>query len=83
MLYLCNSIGLIFDMIGVLLLFKYGLPSKVLEGGYGGYITEQPDKDEEAKYKKYKTCSNVGLSFIVLGFLIQFTVSVIFCVKTW
>jgi len=83
MIYLYNCIGLILDMGGVLLLFKYGLPSKVSEGGYSGFTIEQPDKEEEVKYKKYQTWSNIGLGCIAIGFLIQLTVSVIFCFKTW
>lgn len=66
-----NSIGLVFDIIGVLLLFKYGLPSEISSTGSIGISLEGTDYDEVKKYKKYKRWSIIGLSFILIGFAFQ------------
>ncbi len=69
---LISSIGLILDMIGVLLLFKYGLPSKISEGE-GLTI----DESEEAETKRNKINANIkwrayiGLALILMGFVLQ------------
>ncbi|MBC7557527.1 MAG: hypothetical protein H7195_11265 [Chryseobacterium sp.] len=68
---LINSIGLVFDIIGVILLFKYGLPSEVSKTGAIGLIMEQTDESEVAKWRKYNLFSKIGLSFILVGFLFQ------------
>ena len=66
-----NTIGLIFDLIGVLLLFKYGLPSNVDKNGYIPLILEQEDEDEKKKWKTYNLWSKIGLGFISIGFIFQ------------
>ena len=47
-----SSAGLISDIIGVLLLFKYGLPSKVEHSG--GSIEVEEDTDQEFVMMKIK-----------------------------
>lgn len=66
-----NSIGLIFDIIGVLLLFKYGVPSEINSTGSITLILEQVDQEEIKKWKKYNLWSKIGLLFIILGFAFQ------------
>jgi hypothetical protein len=66
-----NTIGLLFDLIGVLILFKYGLPSDVDKNGHIGLILEQEDEDEKNKWKKYNFRSKIGLGFISIGFIFQ------------
>jgi hypothetical protein len=66
-----NSIGLIFDIIGVLILFKFGLPSEVSKTGSISIIAEQTDEDEVRKWKKYNLFSKIGLAFILIGFFLQ------------
>lgn len=66
-----NTIGLFLDLIGVLLLFKFGLPSNVDKNGYIGLILEQEDENEKLKWKKYNFWSKIGLGFILIGFILQ------------
>lgn len=65
-----NSIGLGFDIIGVLILFKYGLPSKIhtppkllLESG----LTAEEIKEN----KKIWCWAYSGLFSLILGFIFQ------------
>ena len=66
-----NCIGLTFDIIGVIMLFKYGLPSDVNKHGHGFLILEQEDDDEKKKWKKYNFLSRMGLLLIIIGFIFQ------------
>jgi len=66
-----NSIGLIFDIVGVLFLFKYGLPSEVSKDGSIGLSLQGTDLDEIRKWKKYNILSKIGLFFILIGFAFQ------------
>jgi hypothetical protein len=66
-----NSIGLLFDIAGVLVLFKYGLPSEVSKEGSIGIAFQGTDLDEVKKWKKYDCWSKFGLSIILIGFLLQ------------
>ena len=67
-----NCIGLTFDIIGVLILFKFGLPSDVNQNGHIALIIEQEDEAEKRKWKKFNFLSRVGLAFILIGFAFQF-----------
>jgi hypothetical protein len=65
-----NNIGLGFDIIGVLILFKYGLPSRIntppkllLEGG----LTEKENEEN----KKIWRWAYSGLISLILGFIFQ------------
>lgn len=66
-----NSIGLIFDIIGALLLFKFGLPAKVSPEGHIYRVLAQVDEAEIALGKCYRRWSNIALVLLVLGFLGQ------------
>lgn len=66
-----NSIGLIFDIIGVLMLFKYGLPNDLNPKGYVYMAFEETDHEGIKKYKHYKSMSYLALSIILIGFTLQ------------
>jgi hypothetical protein len=68
---LINSIGLIFDIIGVILLFKYGLPSEISKDGSIGLSLQDTDDNDVKKWKTYNLWSKIGLSFILIGFAFQ------------
>lgn len=76
-LYLVNAAGLLFDIIGVLILAKFGLPPKVNREGTFAILTEKTDNVEIKKGKKYEKLSLLALGLIILGFVLQFTV----CIK--
>lgn len=67
-----NAIGLICDIIGVVMLFKYGLPAEVNQHGHSFLIGEQDDEEEKIKWKKYNFLSKIALGFLLLGFVLQF-----------
>jgi len=66
------SAGLILDILGVLILFEYGLPSKV-EGETGRTIGDSQEVMDarEKKNRFIKTMSFTGLSLICIGFFLQ------------
>ena len=68
-----NSMGLILDIIGVVLLFKYGLPAEVRKTGGMEILYPGGKSDEEAgrKYEYYKLRSRIGLGCLIVGFSLQ------------
>lgn len=67
--------GLIIDLIGVLLLFEYGLPSKIKdEEGEGLSIGADEQEVENIRRHniKIKRGAYAGLACILAGFLLQF-----------
>ena len=68
-----NSAGLALDIIGVILLFFFGLPSRVREGPPVLSFGEDPDstKQREKQWKRYQLVSWFALVLLVLGFFLQ------------
>ena len=68
-----SSLGLIWDIAGVALLFKYGLPADVREKGGTMIIYGGGKSDEEAKkeHQHYKRMSRIGLGCLIVGFVLQ------------
>ena len=72
---LVNTVGLGLDIVGVILLFLFGLPPKVSRGG--GVPMEWSGTPEDARRaKRYERISWGALLLMVLGFLLQI-------VSTW
>jgi len=69
--YWINTLGLIFDIMGVGLLYKFGLPPNVNRRGVSYYILEKVDEDEIKKAKRFDKYSKVGIWLIFLGFALQ------------
>ncbi|MCW3082950.1 MAG: hypothetical protein JWP12_316 [Bacteroidetes bacterium] len=69
--YLINVIGLCFDLIGVLILFKYGLPADVSRDGIQSMNMAGADPDEAKKWKKYNILSRIALLFLICGGVLQ------------
>ena len=67
---LISSIGLGLDIIGVSLVFIYGLPSKVTEGGLT-MIGWGRSVEGAEKFRHYKRMAHVGLSLLAVGFALQ------------
>jgi hypothetical protein len=72
-----NQIGLLLDIVGVLILFKYGLPSEVAENsdGYFLIVNKRPQEelDEEKRKNAFiKKMAYLGLASVLLGFTFQF-----------
>jgi len=68
---LINASGLIFDIIGILILWKFGLPKSISRTGAQFIITEETNEEEIAKAVKYDAFAKVGLVFIITGFILQ------------
>ena len=65
-----NSVGLVFDIFGALLIWRYGLP-ELLDASGGDFIVDSPNEEQAAKYRTYKLWSNIGLASLFLGFVLQ------------
>lgn len=65
-----NSIGLFLDILGVVLLFIYGLPKDMAKDGHQ-FITANPTDESVRKYKLYNRLSYVALAMLIIGFLLQ------------
>ena len=66
-----NSLGLILDIIGALLLLRFGLPPRIDPEGHIHLIAEQVDEAEIALGRQYYFWSNIAVILLILGFLGQ------------
>ena len=71
MAHIAATAGLTLDIIGVLLLWRFGLPEAVSRGGFGYVVLEGEDAAEKAKAAAYDKWAHVGLILIVGGFTLQ------------
>ena len=63
-----NIVGLVANLIGVILLFRYGMPYRVRTGGEEPYVASGPPKqDVIAAERRYDLLGWLGLILIVLG----------------
>jgi len=74
---LLNVFGLSLDILGVLILFKYGLPADVIKDGIEPMHFGSTNPKEAEKYIKYKKRSRFALLLILLGFILQILANVI------
>ena len=72
-----NTVGLILDVLGVALLFKYGVnrnPNLSPHGHLTGFIEgggSKLDKQAKTNYWKYKKREDIGLYMLIIGFALQ------------
>jgi len=66
-----NSIGLVLDIIGAMLLLKFGIPNKIDPEGTIHLIIGEKDTVEIEKGKRYKRWSNIAVFLIIIGFILQ------------
>lgn len=71
LLMVLNLIGLILDIIGVILLWKFGLPEDVSRTGQSRLVTIQSKQEEVNKAKLYDFLSKLALFLLILGFGFQ------------
>ena len=73
-----NQIGLILNILGTILIFKYGLPSRVDDDPNQVHylIRVEKNKDDSLKAKNnnkvINILSNIGIVLIIIGFILQF-----------
>jgi hypothetical protein len=65
------SFGLILDIVGAFLLYKYGLPARVNRGGVQPFILEQVDELEAQKALQFERNGRWGLALLIAGFGFQ------------
>jgi len=68
---LVNSIGLVCDIIGAVLIWRYGLPEPISRSGAVHLTLEQSDETEIAKAKRYDCIARCGIVSLVSGFVLQ------------
>jgi hypothetical protein len=68
---LINSGGLILNIIGALLLWRFGLPEPISRTGEIYLITGQTNESEIRKGRKYDRYSHAGVILLIAGFFCQ------------
>jgi len=71
-----NTVGLVFDIVGALLITLFGLPPAVDRGGVTYLITEGTDQAEARKATRYERLGRFGLILLVIGFGLQLVASI-------
>ena len=66
-----NSLGLLLDIAGVIMVWRYGLPDTLSREGAQYIVTGQTDQAEKAKAARFDVLSKVGLALIMGGFTLQ------------
>jgi hypothetical protein len=66
-----NVAGMILELIGVLMLFQFGMPRRIPTGGYGFISMEGPEAKELAKERLYWWLGLLGLALVVFGTAMQ------------
>jgi hypothetical protein len=79
---LLNTIGLIFGIIGVIIVFFYAFPQPTFEGGFGlaledatklkdGRTVAEHKANRERERLRYRHRSRFGLGLMAVGFALQ------------
>lgn len=68
---LVNSAGLILDIFGAVLVWRYGLPEAISRTGASHLILEQTDEGEIAKARRYDRIAQLGIGLLIAGFGLQ------------
>ena len=74
MVAILNSVGLLLTIVGVLLLFRYGMPYQVRTGGMKLIqfeVGNSPDQKQIKRERRYDLLGWVGLICIVVGTVCQ------------
>ena len=70
-----NQWGLLSNILGTLLIFYFGLPSKIQRTDGDERITEKPSGDLQKikiSNRNIRIGANIGVSLIFIGFVLQF-----------
>jgi hypothetical protein len=66
-----NSVGLVCDIVGAVLIWRYGLPETITRSGTVYLVTEETDEAEKAKARRYDRTARCGIALLVGGFVLQ------------
>jgi hypothetical protein len=64
-------VGLVLSLIGVLLLFRYGMPYRVRTGGAQFLQLQEHDAEAETLERRYNKLGLLGLALTILGTICQ------------
>ncbi|MBK8464824.1 MAG: hypothetical protein IPL32_03255 [Chloracidobacterium sp.] len=69
------SIGYILDIIGAILIWRFGLPEFINRGGHRQmfFVGDDFDVDNQMLAQSYDRWSTLGLCLLVIGFLLEIT----------
>lgn len=68
---LFNTGGILLSLVGVLILFRYGMPFHVPTGGAIHLIIDQVDESEKSLERRYFIYGMFGLSLVIAGAIFQ------------
>src|SRR5262249_14284167 len=68
-----NTLGLVLELLGVLILFWFGMPFHVPTGGVTTMSTGEIDQAAVALELRYTIFGYVGLALLVIGTVLQIT----------
>jgi len=66
-----NTSGLILSFVGVVLLFRYGIPYRVSQLNEGSIFSDPPTARDIALNRKHKRLGWTGLVLIAMGTIFQ------------
>ena len=66
-----SAFGLILDIIGVILLWRFGLPPSIDRGGAEYLVSGAADEEEVKMARFYDRLSHIGIGLVILGFVFQ------------
>lgn len=66
-----NTIGILIALIGVITLFRYGMPFKIKTGGVTYIITDAIDEDEKRLEARYAVYGYLALAAVIAGTAMQ------------
>jgi hypothetical protein len=66
-----NSVGLLCDIAGAIILWRYGLPEEFSKTGAVYLTTGDTDQGEAAKARAYEWLARLGLGLLIFGFFLQ------------
>lgn len=71
-----NVSGLALSLIGIILLFLFGMPFRVRTGGAIAYVAEQEDEKAKRAERWYDVLGWIGLILVVIGTLFQIAAAI-------
>lgn len=66
-----NSIGLVLDIVGAVMLWRYGLPETISREGRKFLVTGQIDEADKARAARHDFLSKIGIFLLITGFSLQ------------
>jgi hypothetical protein len=69
--WLWSVIGLVLSLVGVVLLFRYGMPYRVRTGGQPIRVVISHDQQPAALEKRYDKLGKLGLLLVIVGTVFQ------------